>query len=129
MPVAMPPERLARRAWRFGLTGLLATGTHALVAVAAIEIARLPVTWANAIAFAVATSLSYLLNTLWSFSAPLRGRTLRRYLVVSCAGLLLAAGIAGLAQARGFGYLAGIAFVAATLPVFSFALHHAWTYR
>ena len=81
---------LWHRALRFGLTGLLVTGLHAITAIVLIEWLALAPPLANGVAFAVATVVSYVVNTTWSFSSQLHGRTLRRFVCVSVAGFLLA---------------------------------------
>jgi putative flippase GtrA len=56
---------------RFIVSGLLVTGLHVLVATVFINlISRVP-SLANSVAFIVATTFSYLINTLWSFSKSL----------------------------------------------------------
>lgn len=79
--------------------------------------------------FAVATVVSYLINTTWSFSARLHGRTLLRFLTVSAGGFVLAMFVAWAVQMAGLHYLLGIVAVALTIPAFTFVLHNFWTYR
>ncbi|RON53337.1 GtrA family protein [Pseudomonas frederiksbergensis] len=118
-----------KRAMRFAVTGVFVTALHAVVAVLFINfVVPLP-PLANGVAFAVATVVSYLINTTWSFSARLHGRTLLRFMMVSGAGFLLAMFVAWAAQIAGLNYLLGIGAVALTLPAFTFVLHNFWTYR
>ncbi len=120
---------LIQRGVRFAVTGLFVTALHALVAILFINfISPLP-PLANGVAFAVATLVSYVINTTWSFSARLHGRTLLRFLLVSVCGFWLAMFVAWAAQIAGFHYLLGIAAVALTIPAFTFVLHNFWTYR
>jgi len=84
---------------------------------------------ANGVAFGVATLFSYAINTVWSFTAPLHGRTLMRFSIVSIAGCLLAMIISGLADTLGMNYGFGIAAVVCIVPPVSFVLHISWTYR
>nr|WP_301542425.1 GtrA family protein [Pseudomonas sp. CVAP\ len=114
---------------RFAVTGLFVTALHAVVAVLLINyvLALPPV--ANGVAFSVATLVSYVINTSWSFSSRLHGRTLVRFMMVSGAGLLLAMLVAWAAQMAGLHYLLGIGAVALTIPAFTFVLHNFWTYR
>jgi putative flippase GtrA len=120
---------LTKQAFRFGISGLLATGLHVLVAVFLIRGLLLAPSIANGAAFAVATIFSYLINTMWSFSSPLHGRNLLRFCVVSFVGLVLAMTISGAAQSFGLHYLWGILFVVLTVPPVTFLLHSLWTYR
>ncbi|MCF4997622.1 GtrA family protein [Pseudomonas syringae] len=120
---------LVQRGLRFAITGLFVTALHGLVAVLFIQhVAPLP-PLANGVAFAIATVVSYLINTTWSFSARLHGRTLLRFMMVSAAGFLLAMCVAWAAQMAGLHYLLGIGAVALTIPAFTFVLHNFWTYR
>jgi len=120
---------LLRRALRFGLTGLLVTAIHVVAAVAFMHLVMANPPLANGFVFIVATLVSYLINTLWSFSSQLQGRTLARFVVVSIGGFWLAMLVAWVAQSAGLDYLAGIAAVALIIPVFTFILHNFWTYR
>ncbi|KOY02811.1 GtrA family protein [Pseudomonas nunensis] len=120
---------LIKRALRFAVTGLLVTALHAVVAVLFINFVMPLPPLANGVAFAVATVVSYLINTTWSFSARLHGRTLLRFMMVSGAGFLLAMFVAWAAQIAGLNYLMGIGAVALTIPAFTFVLHNFWTYR
>jgi putative flippase GtrA len=120
---------LIQRGLRFALTGLFVTALHALVAVLFIHFIAAQPPLANGVAFAVATVVSYVINTTWSFSARLHGRTLRRFLLVSTGGFFLAMFVAWAAQIAGLPYLLGIVAVALTIPAFTFVLHNFWTYR
>ncbi|MFW0754467.1 GtrA family protein [Pseudomonas sp. H11T01] len=118
-----------KRAQRFALTGLFVTALHALVAVLFINYVLPLPPLANGVAFTAATVVSYVVNTTWSFSSRLHGRTLLRFLMVSGAGFLLAMLVAWAAQMAGLHYLLGIGAVALTIPAFTFVLHNFWTYR
>lgn len=111
------------------MTGLLVTGVHVVAAVLFVHLVLANPPLANGFAFVVATMVSYLINTLWSFSSRLHGRTLGRFVVVSIGGFGLAMLVAWVAQRVGLGYLAGIAAVALIIPVYTFILHNFWTYR
>lgn len=125
----MSSAQHARRLLRFGLTGLGSTLLHSLVALTLIALWHSPPPAANGVAFVVATVFSYVVNTLWSFSAPLHGRNLTRFLVVSGVGFLLAITLAWLAELMGWSPIAGIALVVVVVPGVSFGLHSLWTYR
>lgn len=120
---------LLRRALRFAMTGLVVTAVHVVAAVLFVHLILANPPLANGFAFVVATVVSYLINTLWSFSSRLHGRTLGRFVVVSIGGFWLAMLVAWVAQRVGLDYLAGIAAVALIIPVFTFILHNFWTYR
>lgn len=129
MNVKSLPPLFTRQALRFALSGFLVTGLHVIFATTFIHILLLAPSLANGLAFVVATVFSYLLNTTWSFSSPLHGRTLIRFFVVSAIGLSLAMALSGAAQYYGLHYWYGIVFVVCTVPPVTFLLHNFWTYR
>lgn len=114
---------------RFALTGGAVTGLHVILAIFLIEVLGLSPPLANGAAFACATIASYFVNTLWSFSQPLHGRSLARFCVVAVIGASVSVGISAGASALGLHYLVGIAAVVACVPILSFVLHSLWTYR
>jgi putative flippase GtrA len=119
----------ARRALRFACSGILVSCVHAAIALALLQFVLTSPALANGAAFVAATALSYALNTLWSFSSRLTGRTLRRFLAVSVCGMMLAMGIARLAQGAGLADWQGIVAVVLVIPPVTFLLHNFWTYR
>jgi putative flippase GtrA len=102
---------------------------HAVVAATLIARANASPVLANALAFSCATGVSYLMNTLWSFSTPLQLRNVWRFGVVSMMGLGLTALVSTSVQIAGGGPWAGIAAVVCVVPPATFAIHRAWTYR
>ena len=120
---------LTRRMQRFIVSGILVTGLHVLIAASLIRILLWAPPLANGMAFVGATIFSYVINTRWSFSSPLHGRNLFRFIVVSIIGLLLAITISGLAEFYGMHYWFGIAGVICTVTPLSFLLHSFWTYK
>jgi putative flippase GtrA len=120
---------LTKPVFRFAFSGLLVTGLHVLIASTFIQIVLPSPAIANGVAFVVATVFSYLINTMWSFSSPLHGRTLTRFFLVSFIGLSLSMAISGTVQYIGLDYLYGIGFVVCIVPPITFLLHNFWTYR
>lgn len=120
---------MKQRAIRFAFSGFLVTLLHVLIATVFIEMILPVASLANGAAFALATIFSYLINTTWSFSRPLHGKTLFRFCVVSFFGLFLAMSVSGATEFYGMHYLYGIGFVVSTVPPVTFLLHNFWTYR
>jgi len=114
---------------RFALVGIAVTALHALLATALILLWSLHPVAANAVAFAAATLVSYMANTLWTFERRPHPRSLARFVVVSLAGLALTLALAGVAEALGFPFYVGLAAVVSVVPAASFAMHSLWTYR
>ncbi|WP_084488327.1 GtrA family protein [Pseudomonas sp. CFII64] len=120
---------LLKRTLRFGVTGLFVTGVHFVIATLIIHYVLSNPSIANGIAFCCATMLSYLLHTVWSFSAKLHGKTLFRFVVVSIVGLLLSLTIPLGVQYLGFSALISTCAVIFLLPPVNFILHNFWTYK
>ena len=114
---------------RFLITGVINTAVHTCVAVTLIRALNASPPSANVVAFTTATLVSYVLNTLWSFSRPLSGVTLTRFVTVAVVGAIVTAVVAGIADILGAHYLVGIACVAVTVAPITFMLHKHWTYR
>lgn len=127
----LPPgtEALLRRAWRFGCVGLCVTALHVVVAMGFLSLVAPRPVPANGAAFIVATIVSYWVNTHWSFSGAVNGRTLRRFVLVAGLGLLMTMGIARVAELAGLPHWQGIVAVICIMPAFTFLLHNFWTYR
>lgn len=117
------------RLLRFGVTGVLATAIHVTVATTLIAGFGVPPYIGNAVAFLVATTVSYLINTQWSFASRLSRRTLRRYIAVAALGCLLTVAVSGAAQLAGLDYRIGILLVIMLVTPITFVLHNVWTYR
>jgi len=118
-----------KRAARFAFTGVFVTGVHAAIAIVIIQFLVPIPPLANGVAFIGATVISYVINTTWSFSRRLHGRTLYRFVLVSIIGFLVAMSVAWGAQILGLNYLLGICAVALTIPPMTFLLHTFWTYK
>lgn len=118
-----------RQLTRFMVSGATSTGVHVAITATLVSMLDASPVAANGVAFISATACSYLLNTLWSFSSRLRHRTLGRFAGVSLLGLALTMGISWTAQRLGASYWAGLAGVVLTVPMLTYLLHRAWTYR
>jgi len=125
----LPGRKTLARLFRFGVSGIIATGIHVAVATSLIYLLHASQVSANGMAFVIANVSSYLLNTLWSFGATPGRDSYLRFLAVSLLGLVLTLGISAGAQALGAGYWAGLAAILSVVPAVTFVLHRAWTYR
>ena len=125
----VPTPAIVRRLLRFGIIGIMITLLHVIVAIGLIRAAHAAPALANAIAFAIATSASYIVNTFWSFSSGVTHQNVRRYLVVSLLGCAIASLVSGLADKLGQNYWIGILAVVAIVPALTFIAHQHWTYR
>ncbi len=126
MGLSAPPST---KMLRFGLVGILMTLLHVAIARTLIEGLVVLPSPANGVAFTLATLTSYVINTKWSFSEPLHGRNLVRFIQIAGVGLLLSIIISGLADYYGLSYWFGIVFVVVLIPPVTFFLHLKWTYQ
>lgn len=120
--------RISRQLRRFIVSGLLATGFHAVIATTLVTFSAVAPPVANGLAFVLATVFSYSINTLWSFSRSPEVKNMRRYILVSVIGLFQAVSISAIAQSYGLSYLHGIALVILIVTPTTFMLHSFWTY-
>ncbi len=120
---------LLKRAIRFASTGIFVTGVHMVIAITSVRYLMLWPPIANGVAFICATFLSYFINTVWSFSAKMDGKTLLKFISVSIICFFLTMFIAWIIEKIGLDYLIGISAVALLIPPLTFILHNLWTYR
>lgn len=118
-----------RQLRRFIASGLGVTATHIVVATLVFHNVAQSQPIANGVAFSFSTLFSYVINSLWSFSVPLRRQTLFRFLVVSLAGLCLTVSISFVAESLQYGYWSGVLGIVITVPALTFLLHKTWTYK
>lgn len=123
------PPKISKSVIRFAVSGVATTLLFVAAAYLFIEIGSLSSVGGNVLAFALANTFSYCVNTLWSFSSSVGYGTFVRFLVVSLIGLAITAVAAGTAQALGLHYWFGIALVVCTVPPATYLLHRNWTYR
>lgn len=117
-----------RRVLRFGCTGLFNTGVHALVVTLVYGWISKDAVLSNGVAFLVATTLSYPINTRWTFTMAGSWIRLRRFWIVSTLGLALTLVLSSLFEQAGLGVVGGTLGVVLVLPPFTFLLHRYWTY-
>ncbi|CAG9165038.1 hypothetical protein LMG23992_00184 [Cupriavidus laharis] len=125
----LPGRQALARLFRFGVSGIIATGIHVAVATPLIYLLHATQVSANGVAFVTANISSYLLNTLWSFGATPGRNSYLRFLAVSMLGLMLTLGISASMQALGANYWAGLAAILSVVPAVTFVLHRSWTYK
>ncbi|MCM2311648.1 MAG: GtrA family protein [Steroidobacteraceae bacterium] len=94
-----------------------------------IEVVGVRAVAANGLAFSIATLLSYLLNTFWTFRRRATGANALRFWTVALLGLGLTLLLSGAAEAARLHYFVGILLVIVLVPPLTFVLHSAWTYR
>lgn len=86
-----PPRSLGSKAIRFGLVGIVNTITD--IAAFAMLLAVLPPLAANVLSWLIAVSLSYVLNSRWSFERDGTVPELRSFIRFAGLGALISLGI------------------------------------
>lgn len=114
---------------RFVSTGIIATSTHTVIVLALVHWHGWAAGGANFAAFILATLVSYVLNSWWTFSASMTRRNAGRFVLVATSCATLAAVLADVAARFGYGTLVGIALVVIVTTPISFFLHKNWTYH
>ncbi len=114
---------------RFGVVGAGNTLLYTALAAGFVNFVAPWPALANAVAYVICTALSFALNTLWSFSAPLTARALLRFCAVSALGFVMTVAIAQTVDLLGGHYLVGIACVVLVVTPCTFLAHRSWTYR
>ena len=113
---------------RFVLTGAVATLVHSSITVALVELAHLHPSAANGLAYLVASIVSYVINTRYSFRSHYSFATWLRFILVSLLAGSLAAAIAWFVDWTGGQYFVGLGIIVTVLPMFSFLAHRYFTY-
>ncbi|MDR3229630.1 MAG: GtrA family protein [Puniceicoccales bacterium] len=78
--------------------------------------------WANSVAFLVANTFSYFVNSRWSFDATLKVGRYARFLPTSCVGLSCAYGIMHFVTLHGWHYNTAVLIQVCVTPFINFAL-------
>nr|WP_311530913.1 GtrA family protein [uncultured Ralstonia sp.] len=125
----LPDRMMVIRVFRFGVSGVVATGVHVAIATTLINGFSASQVTANGVAFVCANVCSYLLNALWSFSAKPGHANFLRFYAVSLLCLALTLAISWLAQTLGLSYWVGLAAILSVVPPLTFVLHRFWTFR
>lgn len=115
---------------RFGQIGLLATGLHVMIALAAAEFLRFTDQMANLTGFAAAVTFSFVGHTRLTFAHERVEMTyFPRFLVTAVIGLLGSAFVTYLVgTVFGQHFWVAMVAVAATVPVLTFVLLKGWVY-
>lgn len=119
---------MSRSALRFVVTGVGATGVHALVVIVLLRVAGSSYAEANLAASLTATLFSYLVNTLWSFEQRVTTSNAWRFCTVALLGALLASLVAGTCESAGWSAGAAILAVVAVVTPVTYLLHRTWTF-
>ena len=117
------------RFFRFGITGLLTTILHTVIAYFVYNFIIQISAVANGVGFTCSTLFSYLVNAKWSFNSPITRKNMKRYIIVCLGGFLITLTISMISDYMKYSYLLSIAMVVVVVPPLSFLFHNFWTFR
>lgn len=115
------------RLFRFAIVGGIATCVHLSMAWLVFNWVVRDSTMANIVAFVVANVVSFLLQTLWSFSSKPTLARFVRFCAVSTIGFSTSALVPSIFGRQHL--WAPTIIVVCCIPVFSYIAHARWTYR
>ena len=84
--------------------------------------------YANVVAYIVASSFSFWMNSRWSFQRKPGVRNYARFQLVSVLGLISSATLGHLGDHFGWHFLVTVFMIVLTVPVISFLLHRSYTF-
>lgn len=124
-------REIVREGGSFALVGLAATAVHALVALAARDLAHVGAMASTVSGYVCAVGVSYLGNARFTFGRPaLHGPQFVRFLIVSLAGLGANLGITWLlVDSLGWPFKAALAVIVVVIPAMSFVFSKVWAFR
>lgn len=114
----------------FGVVGILATLTHYLSAVFAVEFFGWDVMIANVFAYCVAVGVSFFGHSILTFRATMSRDRFIKFALVSLSALAVSQGLLWLLTYGGFfGHRINMLAVVAVVPVYSYVLNKFWVYK
>ncbi|HVV95347.1 MAG TPA: GtrA family protein [Hyphomicrobiales bacterium] len=130
LPAFAAPRRtrLLRRATRFAVVGIATSGAYFATMWTIVGLLHADPILSAALAFALATLVSYACNALWSFGSDLSHLSAAKYALVAAAGFMVNLSVAAGAAYWGYGYLAASLVVLFVLPAINFAASHLWIF-
>lgn len=125
-----PDAETVRQGGTFLIVGLIATGVHAVMALAARDLGHASAIAATSTGYVCAVGVSYLGNARFTFGRPaLHGAQFVRFLVVSLLGFAANLAITwGLAERLGWPFPATLAVIVVVIPALSFTASKLWAF-
>lgn len=113
---------------KFGVIGGAATGIHVIVFLGLSELFKLNYVQSNFVAYVVATLLSFVGNSFWSFGCRPAGYRFVRYMCVALFGLALSMGVSWVCEAMLVNSFVTILWIVMLVTPTTFLLHRYWTF-
>ena len=113
---------------RFCVVGTLNFTVHLATFVVTINALRFSQLMSNATAYFVASSFSFVMNSIWSFEVKLHVRRYARFQIVGFLGLAICAIIGYLGDKFHWPYAVTVLMTVLILPLISFLAHSRYTF-
>jgi putative flippase GtrA len=113
---------------RFGLVGVLNTALHLGVVAMLVQLVGASQLVSNVVAYVVASTFSYVLNSIWSFQVDMHVRRFGRFQLVGLMGLAICALLGYIGDRVGWHYVVTVLLTAVFVPVMSFLVHRSYTF-
>jgi putative flippase GtrA len=114
--------------FRFAVVGVFNTALHLAIVGLLTQRFELSQLVSNVAAFVVASSFSFIANSVWSFEVKLQARRFARFQVVGLLGLMASAVVGYMGDVFGWHYAITVLVTGCILPLLSFLAHRSYTY-
>ena len=114
---------------RFIFAGLLVTLIYIAIGFLLLKFTDVNSVLANGIAFVIANLFSYMIHTLWSFSAEIKKNNFLKFYMVSLAGFSISIILPMLGEYLNADKFLMTVITSLSIPLFTFILHNSWTYK
>lgn len=113
----------------FGIVGVIATGTHYLVALLLTDVFGLSVLLSNILGYCTAVSISIFGHSAFTYRKKVTNTVIRRFIVVSLTALMTSEVIlVVLTMHMDVNHRIALAVVVGIIPVITFFLNKFWVY-
>ena len=113
---------------RFAIVGVLNTVLHLAVVAILTQLFGVSQLISNSTAYLVASSFSFIMNSIWSFQARPEAHRYIRFQVVGLLGLAICAFFGYLGDAFGWHFVVAVLLSGCALPLITFLAHRSYTY-